>query len=61
MKMNFIKIINNINVNQKSKNFIGDDEYTFLISVSSEFSESEKQRHKLFTKEIDEGSKKYTY
>ena len=26
--------------------------------MSSEFSESEKQRHKLFTKEIDEGNKK---
>lgn len=51
------KIKNNINVNQKSKNFIGDDEYKIYINTSSEFSESEKQRHKLYTKEIERDSK----
>ena len=51
------KIKNNINVNQKSKNFIGDDEYKIYINISSEFSESEKQRHKLYTKEIERDSK----
>lgn len=51
------KIKSNINVNQKSKNFIGDDEYKIYINTSSEFSDSEKQRHKLYTKEIEHDNK----
>ncbi len=51
------RIKNNININQKSNNFIGNDEYNILISTSSEFSQSEKQMHKLYTKQVDNQSK----
>lgn len=51
------RIKNNININQKSSNYIGSDEYNILISTSSEFSQSEKQMHKLYTKQVDNKSK----
>ena len=51
------RIKNNININQKSSNYIGSDEYNILVSTSSEFSQSEKQMHKLYTKQVDNKSK----